>query len=46
MIMHLCQSVAASAQDRLWHKADIPTALSNVCFWGTADMSRTLRQVR
>ena len=34
MIMHLCQSVAASAQDRLWHKADIPTALSNVCFWG------------
>jgi hypothetical protein len=23
MIMHLCQSVAASAQDRLWHEAAV-----------------------
>jgi|SRR6516162_3659339 hypothetical protein len=26
---------------RFWHKADIPTHSTNVCFWGKADIGRT-----
>jgi hypothetical protein len=32
MIMHLCQSVAASAQDRLWHECDIARSRMDVRF--------------
>jgi hypothetical protein len=33
---------AAIAHSRLWHKADIPTCLLFVCFWGKADISKRL----
>jgi len=32
--------LAASAQSRLWHKADMPRCLRFVRFWGKADNSR------
>jgi hypothetical protein len=43
MIMHLCQSVAASAQDRFWHECDLRAAPTNVRKWGVERTQRGRR---
>jgi hypothetical protein len=38
--------VASTAHQFTWHKADMMTALSDVCFRGKADIGRTVLNVR